>query len=97
MSKLWHLKTKILLLDEATANVDAHTDALIQDTLQHEFNDCTVLCIAHRINTVMHCDRVAVLRSGRVAEFASPKELISNKESLFASYWAQSRLELRGQ
>ncbi|MEY2987100.1 MAG: hypothetical protein RJB13_621 [Pseudomonadota bacterium] len=91
------LKTKILLLDEATANVDAHTDALIQDTLQHEFNDCTVLCIAHRINTVMHCDRVAVLRSGRVAEFASPKELISNKESLFASYWAQSRLELRGQ
>lgn len=90
-------KTKILLLDEATANVDVQTDALIQATLQREFNHCTVLCIAHRVNTVMHCDKVAVLRAGRVAEFASPKELIRNKETLFASYWAQSHLELRSQ
>ena len=90
-------KTKILLLDEATSNVDSQTDALIQDTLQREFNNCTVLCIAHRLHTVMHCDKVAVLRAGRVAEFASPKELIRDKETLFASYWAQSHLELRGQ
>lgn len=90
-------KSKILLLDEATANIDLHTDALIQSTLHEEFRNCTVISIAHRINTVLHCDKVAVLRAGRVAEFGSPKELISNKESLFANYWAHSRLELRSQ
>jgi ABC-type multidrug transport system fused ATPase/permease subunit len=87
-------RSKILLLDEATANVDTHTDALIQSTIQSEFAGCTILTIAHRLNTVMHCDRIVVMQSGRIAQCASPSELIADKQGVFASYWADARLEL---
>jgi ABC-type multidrug transport system fused ATPase/permease subunit len=85
---------KILLLDEATANVDTHTDALIQSTIQTEFAGCTILTIAHRLNTVMHCDRVVVMQSGRIVECASPGELMADKKGVFAGYWADARLEV---
>lgn len=87
-------RAKILLLDEATANVDTQTDALIQSTIRSEFKGCTILTIAHRLNTVMHCSRIVVMQSGRIAECASPSELIADKQGVFAGYWADARLEL---
>ncbi|GFS47676.1 multidrug resistance-associated protein 1 [Trichonephila inaurata madagascariensis] len=76
-------KTKILVLDEATAAVDLETDSLIQGTIRTEFADASVLTIAHRLNTVMDYDRIMVLDQGEVAEFDSPETLLKDKESIF--------------
>jgi len=78
-------KTKILILDEATAAVDLETDDLIQRTIKSEFNDCTVLTIAHRLNTIMDSDRVILLDKGSIAEFDSPTNLLSRPNSIFYS------------
>jgi ATP-binding cassette subfamily C (CFTR/MRP) protein 1 len=78
-------KTKVLILDEATAAVDLETDDLIQKTIRSEFADCTILTIAHRLNTIMDSDKVIVLDKGEVLEFASPAELLQNKNSAFYS------------
>ncbi|XP_059143338.1 multidrug resistance-associated protein 1-like [Physella acuta] len=76
-------KTKILVLDEATAAVDMETDDLIQKTIRTEFKDCTVLTIAHRLNTIMDYDRIMVLDQGEIKEMDSPANLLENKSSLF--------------
>lgn len=78
-------KTKVLILDEATAAVDLETDDLIQKTIRTEFKDCTILTIAHRLNTIMDSDRVIVMDKGEIIEFASPNELLQNKNSTFYS------------
>lgn len=57
---------QILILDEATAAIDSETDRLIQETIRCELGSCTTLIIAHRLNTVMNCNRVMVLDSGQV-------------------------------
>uniref|UniRef100_A0A8C9U3C7 Multidrug resistance-associated protein 1 n=1 Tax=Scleropages formosus TaxID=113540 RepID=A0A8C9U3C7_SCLFO len=72
-------KTKVLVLDEATAAVDLETDNLIQSTIRSQFKDCTVLTIAHRLNTIMDYTRVLVLDRGQMAEFDSPSNLIAKK------------------
>ncbi|XP_022092710.1 multidrug resistance-associated protein 1-like [Acanthaster planci] len=69
-------KTKILVLDEATAAVDLETDDLIQATIRTEFADCTVITIAHRLNTIMDSTRVLVLDGGEIAEFDEPTQLL---------------------
>lgn len=78
-------KSRILLMDEATASVDVTTDALIQRTVRSTFADATVLTIAHRLGTVMDCDRIIVLESGRVVEFDSPSLLARERTSMFAA------------
>ncbi|XP_056392341.1 multidrug resistance-associated protein 1 isoform X2 [Hyla sarda] len=72
-------KTKILVLDEATAAVDLETDGLIQSTIRKEFEDCTVITIAHRLNTIMDYTRVIVLDKGQIVEFDSPSNLLQKK------------------
>ncbi|CAH3120303.1 unnamed protein product [Pocillopora meandrina] len=69
-------KSKILVLDEATAAVDLETDELIQQTIRREFADSTVFTIAHRLNTIMNYDRVMVLEDGSIAEFDAPSKLL---------------------
>ncbi|CAK9830188.1 Multidrug resistance-associated protein 1 [Anthophora retusa] len=76
-------KTKVLILDEATASVDLETDDLIQTTIRREFKDCTVLTIAHRLNTILDSDRVIVLDNGLIIEYDSPETLLRNSSSLF--------------
>ncbi|PIC15235.1 hypothetical protein B9Z55_022288 [Caenorhabditis nigoni] len=78
-------KTKVLVLDEAAAAVDVETDSLIQKTIREQFKECTVLTIAHRLNTVLDSDRLLVLDKGRVAEFDTPKNLLANQEGIFYS------------
>ncbi|XP_070582140.1 ATP-binding cassette sub-family C member 4-like [Ptychodera flava] len=75
-------QNKILILDEATANVDPRTDELIQETIRQKFDHCTVLTIAHRLHTVMDSDRIMVLSEGKVVEFKEPYVLLQNKHSL---------------
>ncbi|KFW92975.1 Canalicular multispecific organic anion transporter 2, partial [Phalacrocorax carbo] len=72
-------KTRILILDEATAAIDLETDDLIQTTIRTQFEDCTVLTIAHRLNTIMDYTRVLVLDNGTIAEFDTPASLIAAK------------------
>ncbi|OWM71292.1 hypothetical protein CDL15_Pgr011419 [Punica granatum] len=77
-------RSKILVLDEATAAVDVRTDALIQKTIREEFKSCTMLIIAHRLNTIIDCDRILLLDSGKVLEYNSPEVLLSNEGSAFS-------------
>ena len=69
-------KAKVLVLDEATSNVDTASDALIQETVRAAFADCTVLTIAHRLHSILDSDRVLVLEDGKVKEFDTPDRLL---------------------
>ncbi|EDO38354.1 predicted protein, partial [Nematostella vectensis] len=81
---------KILVIDEATANVDHSTDSLIKETIRNKFHDCTVLTIAHRLNTVMDSDRVMVLDAGRLVEFDEPYVLLLNSQGFFSQLVEQT-------
>lgn len=74
---------KILLLDEATANIDQKTDALIQRTIRETFANCTVLTIAHRLHTIMDSDMVLVMENGYAKEYDVPYKLLQQSSGLF--------------
>ncbi|KAI9023065.1 multi drug resistance-associated protein MRP [Phycomyces nitens] len=84
--------TTVLILDEATAAIDVETDSIIQETIRSQFADCTILTIAHRINTVLDSDRILVLDKGQIAEFDSPTDLLRNRSSIFFSMAKQAGL-----
>ena len=84
-----------MIMDEATAAIDSSTDALVQDTIRREFQHCTVITIAHRLDTIMDSDMILALDAGRVAEFDTPANLLRQSEEggpgLFASMVDASR------
>ncbi|KAK8967567.1 ABC transporter C family member 3 [Platanthera guangdongensis] len=82
-------KSKLLVLDEATASVDPATDCLIQIALKQYFPDSTFIIIAHRIPTIFDSDMVLVLDEGRMVECDSPSNLLDNKSSSFSKLAAQ--------
>ena len=88
-------KPKVLVLDEATASIDQETDELIQRMIREKFRDCTVLTIAHRLNTIVDYDKIAALDAGTVAEFDSPQALLAMEHGLFKSLWDQQEKSAR--
>ncbi|KAF8667685.1 ABC transporter [Rhizoctonia solani] len=84
--------SKIIVLDEATASVDYETDKNIQDTISREFADKTLLCIAHRLKTIIGYDRICVLDAGQIAEFDSPMALYKRTDGIFRSMCERSSI-----
>ena len=84
MARLLLRETKIIILDEATANIDYQTDQIIQNVIRNELQDQTVVTIAHRLDTVLDYDKIMVMDSGRIVEFDSPELLLKRKNSYFA-------------
>lgn len=68
-------KSRIIICDEATSSIDEHTDRMIQQTMQEGFKGSTVLCIAHRLRTILNYDRVVVMDQGKIAEIGTPMDL----------------------
>ncbi|KAF7278953.1 hypothetical protein GWI33_007817 [Rhynchophorus ferrugineus] len=77
-------QNKIVVLDEATANMDPETEFLVQKTIEDNFADCTLLIIAHRLKSILNCDKILVMEKGEIAEFDEPIMLMENKNSFFA-------------
>ncbi|KAJ2926067.1 hypothetical protein H1R20_g11028, partial [Candolleomyces eurysporus] len=84
--------SRVIILDEATSNVDVETDAKVQRTIQTEFADATLLCIAHRLNTIAYYDRVLVMDGGSVAEFDTVLNLFDREDSIFRALCNEANL-----
>ena len=83
--------SKIVLLDEATASVDQKTERAIQQVLEKIFVNTTMIIIAHRIQTVNHCDKILVMDNGKVVEFDSPRNLLQKDNSIYKMLYYQSK------
>ena len=88
------LRSSIIVMDEATANIDLETDEQIQTSLRENFKRNTLITIAHRINTIIDYDRIIVMDSGRVAEFDTPRVLLADEESIFYSLASEAGVSL---
>ncbi|CAM9671284.1 unnamed protein product [Ectocarpus sp. 13 AM-2016] len=84
------LARAVLRRNKTTANVDVDTDSLIQEAIRKEFSGCTVLTIAHRLNTIMDSDRILVMEDGKVGEFDTPANLVANPDSLLMAFIRQT-------
>ena len=85
-------KSKIIVLDEATASIDYKTEEIIQNALKELLSNSTMISIAHRIKTVMNADKILVLENGEIIEFDTPQNLLNNKNSYFYDFYSKSLL-----
>ena len=85
-------KSKIVVMDEATANIDMNTEQIIQKALNLVLENSTVITVAHRIKTIINYDKILVLDSGEVKEFDSPSNLLKDENSLFHELFTKSTL-----
>jgi ABC-type multidrug transport system fused ATPase/permease subunit len=85
-------KSKIIVLDEATASIDYKTEEIIQKAMNDILKNSTKISIAHRIKTVMNADKILVLENGEIIEFDTPNNLLANKKSFFYDFYSKSLL-----
>lgn len=83
-------KRRLLILDEATASIDIKTEESIQKAIKEEFNDSTMIIIAHRVQTIIHCDRIMVMASGKIVEFDTPGNLLKKTGSYFKEIYEKN-------
>lgn len=79
--------SRILIIDEATASVDLQTDKLMQQIISEHFAGCTIVAVAHRLQTIRNFDRIAVFQNGRVVEYGAPDALLADEGSKFKGLW----------
>tara|TARA_R110002060_G_scaffold48163_9_gene59130 strand:+ start:282 stop:1172 length:891 start_codon:yes stop_codon:yes gene_type:complete len=79
-------KSKVVILDEATSNVDTKSDELMQEVIRKEFKDCTIIAVAHRLDTILDFDKIALLSDGELREFDSPQALLSRPSAFRELY-----------
>jgi len=89
-------KPKVMILDEATANIDTETETLIQDSLQKMMNIGTMIVVAHRLSTIQHADKIIVLQKGEIIEEGNHQELLKNKGHYYKLYELQYHSSDRG-
>ena len=87
------LDSKVLLLDECSASIDPETDMILQNMIRSEFQGCTVLTIAHRLDTIIDSDYILVMDKGSCAEFGKPQELLQVEDGLFAKLYENFNLK----
>ena len=85
-------KSKIVIMDEATASIDFKTEEIIQKAINELLRDSTLITIAHRIKTVVNSDKILVLDNGTIIEYDTPQNLLDNKKSYFYDYYSKSLL-----
>lgn len=85
--------SKIVLIDEATANIDIKTENTIYSAMNNAFKSSTVITIAHRLNTVINSDKILVLEGGQLKEYDHPQQLLKNEDSFFAQLYNESQKE----
>ena len=83
-------KKPLVLMDEATASIDNKTEAFIQEIIKTKFEGSTMIMIAHRLNTILHCEKVVVMENGKVVEFGEVKVLANDKSSVFGKMLKKS-------
>lgn len=83
-------KGAVLVLDEATSSIDGETDKLVQQIIRSEFDQMSILTVAHRLDTILDSDAILVMDAGKVAEFAPPQDLLADKSSMFSALAKQA-------
>ena len=90
-------KRRLLVLDEASSSLDVETDAMIQQVIRTVFGDCTVITVAHRLNTLLDYDQILVLSKGELVEIGNPQDLLRNTEGPFSQLLRGEQSEVQAE
>ena len=89
MARLWFQDTELVILDEATSNIDTQTEKLVQEGIEKILHGRTSFVVAHRLSTIRDCDKIMVINNGEIEEVGNHEELLKKKGSYYELYMAQ--------